>query len=166
MLWARDIRADLLKKSNHTMGFSQISKRLGELWATVPYAEKFTWRRRAKRLNSKPFPEQQDLKFKSTGKGGNKFINKRGGTTGTSTGSSTPFQLEVSSLENISNSPPSPRSKESSMNSGKTVGIKPIDVAAHLKLLGESLTIIGERLKEHEVYLFTQLNLELTRMLS
>lgn len=30
-------------------------------------------------------------------------------------------------------------------------GIKPIDVAAHLKLLGESLSIIGERLKEHEV---------------
>jgi hypothetical protein len=26
-----------------------------------------------------------------------------------------------------------------------------VDVAAHLKLLGESLTIIGERLKEHEV---------------
>jgi hypothetical protein len=28
------------------------------------------------------------------------------------------------------------------------------DVAAHLKLLGDSLTIIGERLKEHEVNLF------------
>lgn len=32
----------------------------------------------------------------------------------------------------------------------KVVGTQPIDVAAHLKLLGESLTIIGERLKEHE----------------
>uniref|UniRef100_A0A1I8MBM7 HMG box domain-containing protein n=1 Tax=Musca domestica TaxID=7370 RepID=A0A1I8MBM7_MUSDO len=28
--------------------------------------------------------------------------------------------------------------------------IEPIDAAAHLKLLGESLTIIGERLKDHE----------------
>lgn len=28
--------------------------------------------------------------------------------------------------------------------------IEPIDAAAHLKLLGESLTIIGDRLKEHE----------------
>ncbi|XP_011188199.2 AAC-rich mRNA clone AAC11 protein [Zeugodacus cucurbitae] len=28
--------------------------------------------------------------------------------------------------------------------------IEPVDTAAHLKLLGESLTIIGERLKEHE----------------
>jgi high mobility group protein 2-like 1 len=33
----------------------------------------------------------------------------------------------------------------------KVVGTQPVDVAAHLKLLGESLTIIGERLKEHEV---------------
>ena len=32
----------------------------------------------------------------------------------------------------------------------KVVGTQPIDVAAHLKLLGESLTIIGELLKEHE----------------
>jgi len=27
---------------------------------------------------------------------------------------------------------------------------EPIDVAAHLKLLGESLSVIGERLMEHE----------------
>ncbi|XP_045473779.1 uncharacterized protein LOC123680115 isoform X3 [Harmonia axyridis] len=40
-----------------------------------------------------------------------------------------------------------PRGKDSYF---KVSGIKPIDVAAHLKLLGESLTIIGERLKEHE----------------
>ncbi|PNF37371.1 hypothetical protein B7P43_G17281 [Cryptotermes secundus] len=32
----------------------------------------------------------------------------------------------------------------------KVIGTQPVDVAAHLKLLGESLTIIGERLKEHE----------------
>ena len=42
----------------------------------------------------------------------------------------------------------------------KVVGTQPVDVAAHLKLLGESLTIIGERLKEHEVcyimYIFIQ----------
>ena len=30
-------------------------------------------------------------------------------------------------------------------------GCHPIDVAAHLKLLGESLGIIGARLQEHQV---------------
>ncbi|KAL3267976.1 hypothetical protein HHI36_007112 [Cryptolaemus montrouzieri] len=57
------------------------------------------------------------------------------------------FGSGVNSYENINVSPPSPRGKE---NYFKVNGIKPIDVAAHLKLLGESLTIIGERLKEHE----------------
>lgn len=149
MLWAREVRADLLK-SNPTMDFSQISKRLGELWATVPSTEKFTWRRRARRLNSKPFAEQQDPKFKSTGKAGNKFINKKGNVGMSSSGPAASFQLESPTLGNVNNSPPSPRTKDSNFIS-KPSGIKPIDVAAHLKLLGESLTIIGERLKEHEV---------------
>lgn len=59
----------------------------------------------------------------------------------------TTYQIGTTNYENISVSPPSPRSKEGY----RVNGIKPIDVAAHLKLLGESLTIIGERLKEHEV---------------
>lgn len=31
----------------------------------------------------------------------------------------------------------------------RAIELEPIDVAAYLKLLGESLTVIGERLKEH-----------------
>lgn len=57
------------------------------------------------------------------------------------------YQIGVTNYSEMDVSPPSPRSKEGF----KVNGIKPIDVAAHLKLLGESLTIIGERLKEHEV---------------
>lgn len=32
----------------------------------------------------------------------------------------------------------------------KVTGVEPIDVAAHLKLLGESLELIGSRITEHE----------------
>lgn len=35
----------------------------------------------------------------------------------------------------------------------RSLGIGPVDVAAHLKLLGESLSTIGQRLTEHEVSL-------------
>lgn len=38
-------------------------------------------------------------------------------------------------------------------NLNKPLDLAPIDVAAHMKLLGESLINIGERLKEHEVRL-------------
>lgn len=90
-------------------------------------------------------------KFKSTqsAKLATKQIVKK---VGTSKASPTTFSYQfgggVNSYENINVSPPSPRGRENHL---KCSGIKPIDVAAHLKLLGESLTIIGERLKEHEV---------------
>ena len=76
----------------------------------------------------------------ATGKVAPKSTGKKTPISKTSPGS---LSYDTSSI-----SPPSPRGKDSSY---KVSGIKPIDVAAHLKLLGESLTIIGERLKEHEV---------------
>lgn len=152
-MWARDIRADLLKK-DPDMGFSQLSKRLGELWTIVSSTEKFKWKRLAKRMNSKTIPEQiiANKKLKNGGKSNNKFINKKiAPKPATGPVSSSSFQLGVPAVGNTTVSPPSPRGKESNGTTYKATGIKPIDVAAHLKLLGESLTIIGLRLKEHEV---------------
>ncbi|XP_022909640.1 nuclear ubiquitous casein and cyclin-dependent kinase substrate 1 isoform X1 [Onthophagus taurus] len=57
------------------------------------------------------------------------------------------FQLGLPTVGHSTASPPSPKGKDSS---GKAIGIKPIDVAAHLKLLGENLTLIGVRLMEHD----------------
>ena len=36
-------------------------------------------------------------------------------------------------------------------------GADPVDVAAHLKIVGESLSIIGMRLQEHRVSILTQM---------
>jgi hypothetical protein len=36
------------------------------------------------------------------------------------------------------------------MDGSIVTGIEPIDAAAHLKLLGESLSVIGQRLTEHK----------------
>lgn len=78
-----------------------------------------------------------------------KLVGKKTPTNKTGQGLLAAFQISGSNYENVNVSPPSPRGKEAPY---KVIGIKPIDVAAHLKLLGESLTIIGERLKEHEVF--------------
>lgn len=163
MLWAKEVRCEL-SQSMPDLDFSSMSKRLGELWATVPNNQKFTWRNRAKRLNSKSEQTGANLnpKFKNTGKN-NKFINKKnqaqkmGEASPPSVPYSAPLQLEVPSMMigghvQISPSPTDSR-KVVGDNSGlfKVSGTQPVDVAAHLKLLGESLMIIGERLKEHEV---------------
>lgn len=60
----------------------------------------------------------------------------------------------TSIVGNISQNKSTTKDADSGLISGisnyKVSGTKPMDVAAHFKLLGESLTIIGERLKEHE----------------
>lgn len=84
--------------------------------------------------------------FKTSPKGGSRSP-KKVTVTKTSAGPLAAFQPGITTYENVNISPPSGK------EAYKVNGIKPIDVAAHLKLLGESLTIIGERLKEHEVSL-------------
>ncbi|XP_021933163.1 HMG domain-containing protein 4 isoform X2 [Zootermopsis nevadensis] len=180
MLWAKEIRQEILRV-NPDMDFATMSKRLGELWATVPTNEKYNWKRRAKRLAVKG-PQGSNLasiismeagKYK-TPPSKSKFINKLGGripqqTSGVSasqtvTGSTHQqsfFQLGAPSVGNVTISPPTQTDSkpgkvglvtEPMVGPGlyKVIGTQPVDVAAHLKLLGESLTIIGERLKEHE----------------
>ncbi|XP_012524937.1 HMG box-containing protein 4 isoform X1 [Monomorium pharaonis] len=162
MLWSKKIRQELLEQSPY-MDFAAISKRLGELWATVPHLEKYNWRRRAKRLAAKPhsLPASKDepvwkMPPPASRK---KFINKIGnGKETKSTPTKKTIQLGVPSVVgNVPVSPPSNRTSKDLVNEPvigtgmyKVVGTQPIDVAAHLKLLGESLTIIGERLKEHD----------------
>lgn len=162
MLWAKKIRQELLEQSPY-MDFAAISKRLGELWATVPHLEKYNWRRRAKRLAAKPhsLPANKDepvwkMPPPASRK---KFINKIGnGKEAKPASTKKTIQLGVPSVVgNVPVSPPANRTSKDLVNEPiigtgmyKVVGTQPIDVAAHLKLLGESLTIIGERLKEHD----------------
>ncbi|XP_017773200.1 PREDICTED: HMG domain-containing protein 4 isoform X1 [Nicrophorus vespilloides] len=153
MLWARDIRADLVA-ANPELDFSQISKRLGELWSVVPSSTKWSWRRRAKRLNVKQFAEIATAQEIGGGSSkGVKGIVIRSGGVGTkfinakrSVGGKGAFNFGSSPPGNSHASPPSPKMSVVL----KANGFNPIDVAAHLKLLGESLAIIGHRLKEHE----------------
>ncbi|CAL7942654.1 unnamed protein product [Xylocopa violacea] len=162
MLWAKEIRQELLEQRPY-MDFAAISKRLGELWATVPNLEKYNWRRRAKRLAAKPhsLPASKDepvwkMPPPASRK---KFINKIGnGKEQKPATSKKTIQLGLPSVVgNVPVSPPSTRTGKDLVNEPmigtgmyKVIGTQPIDVAAHLKLLGESLTIIGERLKEHD----------------
>ncbi|KAK2589320.1 hypothetical protein KPH14_007869 [Odynerus spinipes] len=162
MLWAKEIRQELLEQCPY-MDFAAISKRLGELWATVPNLEKYNWRRRAKRLAAKPHsvPANKDESVWKMPPPASrkKFINKIGNGKETKPVSSKKtLQLGVPSvIGNVPVSPPTNKTGKDLVNEPiigtgmyKVIGTQPIDVAAHLKLLGESLTIIGERLKEHD----------------
>jgi len=126
MLWAKQIRASLLTLEPD-MDFAKISKKLGELWASVPNTEKYNWKRRAKRLASKGLPPRNLL----TSSKSSIIITK-------------PRIAPMPVLQTVT------RAKANNDAISRNPGTQPIDVAAHLTLLGESLSIIGERLTEHE----------------
>lgn len=126
MLWCREYRQKIVRETPN-MDFATISRRLGEVWQTLPEKTKLNWRRQAKNLSGK------------TGKSTNNLIN----TGKQSEGSR-------SKLLNKQNSSKSLESPSASYSLISVPGTAPIDVAAYLKLLGESLGNIGQRLTEHE----------------
>ncbi|XP_063988285.1 HMG box-containing protein 4-like [Diachasmimorpha longicaudata] len=151
MLWSKAIRQELTEKCPY-MDFAAISKRLGELWSTVPNVEKYNWRRRAKRMRDECMWKTPAASQKK------KFINKIG--NGKETRGSLPpkkIQIVLQKPSHIVSMSPASKAPKNTINEPivgtgiyKVIGTQPVDVAAHLKLLGESLTIIGERLKEHD----------------
>lgn len=145
MMWAKEARNDLLRK-HPDMDFSAISKRLGELWANVNYNERYLWKRKAKR-----FAMQKD----QNQAGVSKIISNPSIRSTPSQGPGRPSSNR-SQIKPVT--PPQQALVPSSSSSAagvsvvyRVTGCGPVEVAAHLRLLGESLAIIGERLKEHEV---------------
>ncbi|XP_011503703.1 PREDICTED: HMG box-containing protein 4-like isoform X2 [Ceratosolen solmsi marchali] len=145
MLWSKEMRLELLKDCP-TMDFTSISKRLGELWAMVPNMEKYNWSNRAKRLAEK----NQTISPK-------KFISKTNQIKSCLSNSPKknleisrlPESIKVLPFQSSRNGKEAIRDPIKEMNIFRDIELQPIDIAAYLKLLGESLTVIGEKLKEH-----------------
>lgn len=164
MLWAKDVRKDMLL-TYPDLDFSTISRRLGEMWNNVPSNEKYNWRRRAKRLakKNKKKDKETDKLWEKPPSQTSKFLN-RNAAAPRLTKKQQNQQQQKSRAKEKSLSPASvvaqdlfatqtslPKVSASTTPHFKVTGTSPLDAAAHLKLLGESLTIIGSRLKEHEV---------------
>jgi len=140
MLWGNTVRPTVISQ-NPGIDFATISRRLGEIWQSLPEKEKMAWKGKAKRLANKSGAGG----MVSSGKYAKVYSRK--GTKGRP-GSSTPNTAASPPVTNPITSPHIPESPEQYMY--KVVGTSPVDAAAHLKLLGESLSIIGARLQEHQ----------------
>lgn len=141
-MWCNSMRNKVLQDSPE-LDFAQLSKRLGEIWQGLPSRDKMSWKRKAKK-------EARKL----LGKG---LLIRTGKFAPPAPGSSRPpihhlppgqqkaaKQEEQAALLRIG----MPLAMNDATRDGGS-GIEPIDVAAYLKLVGESLSIIGMRLQEH-----------------
>lgn len=165
IMWAKEARQQMMK-TNPEMDFAAMSRRLSEMWANVPGTEKFTWRRRAKRMASKiekaskasakAEKKEAQAVAKSTK---SKFLNRNSGSTrkrgGDKKEKSSPATTTTAATVTSRNKQTAKQATATSIAPGpyKVIGTGPTDAAAHLKLLGDSLSVIGQRLKEHEVML-------------
>ena len=116
MLWAKTARASLLA-AQPGLDFATVSRKLGEQWAAVPCQEKYNWKRRARRLcGLSPARPARSLlaSTKSTVVVGKHRL------------------APAAVMQTV-------RAARAGLPASQ-----PLDLAAHLTLLGESLSIIGE----------------------
>ncbi|XP_064624910.1 HMG box-containing protein 4-like [Lineus longissimus] len=128
MLWCNSYRSKVVAE-NPERDFAQISKRLGEIWQGLLEKEKLSWKRKAKKIAAK------GSTLITTGK-----LGKKAG------------KMAFAASSKITSTGPAVKTGNKSGEAAEKVyevrNTKAVDVAAHLKLLGESLSIIGNRLTE------------------
>ncbi|XP_012681349.2 HMG domain-containing protein 4a isoform X2 [Clupea harengus] len=111
--------------------FGELSKKLAEVWKQLPEKDKLVWKQKAQYLQHKQNKaEATTVKRKSSATDGSK---SKGSSKGLAGGLS-----------------PGRASMGTSLSPARVPEVDPIDAAAHLQLLGESLSLIGHRLQETE----------------
>ncbi|GIY71663.1 HMG domain-containing protein 4 [Caerostris darwini] len=120
MLWCSENRK---KIATGNIGFGNIGKKLGEAWQALPDKEKMAWRRKAKKL----------------------ALKNASGLISTASVNEPAVKTVSRSTLSISDD-----TLRSPVEMTHTLGTAAIDSASYLKLLGDSLSVIGQRLTEHE----------------
>jgi len=165
-VWSQKHRKQLMEQQPD-IEFGALNKKLGELWSAVPQAEKFNWQRNARRLQAQKVANQQSemrregIKQKAALKAKQLALNSQKAKP-VATKSKSEKLKSNRKKKKFNRSAARPqiekrRSKHLSGHTGitaldtniKLLDTPPIDVAAHLALLGDSLSIIGARLEEH-----------------
>ncbi|XP_073698755.1 HMG domain-containing protein 4a isoform X2 [Garra rufa] len=114
--------------------FGELSKKLAEVWKQLPEKDKLVWRQKAQYLQHKQNKaEAMTVKRKTLTTSDSK-----------SKGSSKAVGLGTGLA------PQGRSSLGMSLSPARVPEVDPIDAAAHLQLLGESLSLIGHRLQETE----------------
>uniref|UniRef100_H2ZRM9 HMG-box containing 4 n=1 Tax=Latimeria chalumnae TaxID=7897 RepID=H2ZRM9_LATCH len=113
--------------------FGELSRKLAEVWKQLPEKDKLVWKQKAQYLQHK------QIKAEAT------TVKRKLGSADSSSKAKGPS----GSLSSHKKSPSGSMTLSSSP--AKIPETEPIDVAAHLQLLGESLSLIGHRLQETEV---------------
>ncbi|KAG7279737.1 hypothetical protein CRUP_011669 [Coryphaenoides rupestris] len=112
--------------------FGELSKRLAEVWKAMPEKDKLVWRQKAQYIQHK----QNKAEATTVKRNAPIDVKSKGAMKG------------VGAAAGMGS--PSKGSAGLSLSPARIPDVDPIDAAAHLQLLGESLSLIGHRLQETE----------------
>ncbi|CAH1772398.1 unnamed protein product [Owenia fusiformis] len=146
MLYCKSIRGRI-QEQKPDLDFATTSKMLGERWHGLPEKEKMNWKRKAKRICKKTMEQNMQQVVKKSNE--NQYIKAQGKRYGTMTKRQMTGHIK-GMASNVSGA------LELGASMSKTTSTNPVDGAAHLKLLGDSLTLIGTRLIDHKGFIAVQ----------
>ncbi|XP_053577214.1 HMG domain-containing protein 4 isoform X2 [Bombina bombina] len=131
-VFSKEYRSSIIAE-HPGIDFGELSKKLAEVWKQLQEKDKLVWKQKAQYLQHKQNKAEATTVKRKSGSSESAPRSK-----GSSSGVSSPHKKSPSSVPSFSSSP------------AKVPETEPIDVAAHLQLLGESLSLIGHRLQETE----------------
>ncbi|XP_076871884.1 HMG box-containing protein 4 isoform X2 [Brachyhypopomus gauderio] len=158
-IFCKEYRISILEEQPG-LDFGDLSKKLADAWKQLPEGDKQVWRERAEYLQHKhtkseaaagkhsKHSQPRPAKDTSKTKGVATFPGVVTSPTGTSA-SGVPKRAEPVVALAQNGSVPVPVA-EALSSPHRDPDVDPIDAAAHLQLLGESLSLIGRRLQETE----------------
>lgn len=143
MLWCTANRQRLVN-DNPGIDFSTISKTLGEMWSTLSEKDKMVWKRKAKKAAGKGSTLITTGKANAPKIPGSQTVTTARQMAVMSQKNAPTLAQALLSAKNVKQQP-----IDDISTPVKGFGMEPVDVAAHLKIVGESLSIIGMKLQEH-----------------
>ncbi|XP_078388187.1 HMG domain-containing protein 4a isoform X1 [Cetorhinus maximus] len=142
-LFCKEYRINIVAE-HPGIDFGELSKKLAEVWKQLPDKEKQVWKQKCQYLQHKQNKaEAMTVKRKLTDLLEETTAKQKGRQISSSLSSMATSHKKSSHLVGLGGS-------SHSSSPIKMPEIDPIDVAAHLQLLGESLSLIGHRLQETE----------------
>ncbi|XP_043086788.1 HMG domain-containing protein 4-like [Puntigrus tetrazona] len=157
-IFYKEYRSSILEEEPG-LDFGDLSKRLADAWKQLPEGDKEVWRERSEYLQRKQMKSESSKHVKHVKQQHTSRALKDGGRVKghhsgvTHAGGAVVLKRQEAGVAPAQNgsAPRAPHTAPlSTLSPLRDPDVDPIDAAAHLQLLGESLSLIGRRLQETE----------------
>ncbi|XP_016364941.1 HMG box-containing protein 4 isoform X1 [Sinocyclocheilus rhinocerous] len=156
-IFYKEYRSSILEEEPG-LDFGDLSKRLADAWKQLPEGDKEVWRERSEYLQRKQMKSESGKHVKHVKqqhasralKNGSRVKGHHSGAAVAPAGGAVVLKRQEAAVAPAQNGSAPRPANTAAFSPLRDPDVDPIDAAAHLQLLGESLSLIGRRLQETE----------------